>query len=963
MFDDYKTSFINFITSRIFVLLAVFLGLFGVLLGRVFLLQIIRGEEYADSFTMTIRKEINIASTRGKIYDRNGEILADNVLSYAVTIEDNGSYQTTRERNVVLNRTIRRVIDIVESHGDSVISDFGIIWENGRYAFTQEGTALLRFKADVYGRATIDELKPEEYTATAAQMMDYLCGDERYYISWDAFTPEQREHYGIEEEDISPQEKLKIVTVRYAIGLNSYKRYVATTIASDVCDETVAEILENMSELQGVDIAQSSLRVYSDPEYFASLIGYIGKPSQEELDELQKQNENYELNDIVGKAGIEQYMETALQGTKGSRTIYVDSVGNVMETENEVQPQSGQDVYLTIDKNLQKAVYDILEQQLAGILLSKIRNMKEYVAGPNSSAASILIPIYDVYYAMINHHIIDTTHFTEPDATELERSVQQRFETELDKAVGRIMDELHAENPKPYQDLPIDMKNYMSHIVSDILMGNNVLMSDAIDKKDETYIAWTTDEVISLKEYLEYAISMNWVDVSELEAESSYLNSQEIYEVLMDYISTELENDVGFHTMLYKYILLDDIVTGKEICLLLYDQGVLEYDEETIEKLQNGSCSAYSFMTDKIKSLEITPAMLALEPCTAACVITDPNTGDTLACVSYPGYDNNRLTNTMDSAYFAELNRDQLTSPLYSKATQERTAPGSTMKPVMAVAGLEEGYISPSETIHATGVFTDAYGSPTCWIYNQYHGSHGNINVVDAIRESCNYFFYEVGFRLGGGRTTGYSSDRALELEGEYASQFGLDAKSGMEIPESDPKLSDSDGVRSAIGQGTFNLTVSQLARYVSSIANRGTVYNLTLIDKVADSDGNTIEDYSASVYNNINIADSSWNVIQEGMHEVAQNTAAFENLDLTIAGKTGTAQQSKRHPNHALFIGYAPYENPQIGIAIRIANGYTSANAASMASDIFRYYFNLTDRDELLSGTASEATTAVIND
>lgn len=963
MFEDLKESFFNFITSRIFVLILVFFSFFGILLGRVFMLQIIHGEDYAESFTMKIKKEVNIASTRGKIYDRNGEILADNKLSYSVTIEDNGTYQSSREKQATLNRTISRVIEIVESHGDSIISDFGIIYENGVYAFTQEGTSLLRFKADVYGCKTIDELTPEQYVASADTIMDYLCGETRYCISRDAYTEEQRARYHIPEEEPTPEEKLKLVNVRYAMSLNGYKRYVSTTIASDVSDETMAEILENQDSLQGVDIAQSSLRVYSDPEYFASIIGYIGKPSQEELDSLKERDENYELNDLVGKAGIEQYMETELQGTKGNRTIYVDSVGNVLEVENETQPEPGNDVYLTIDKNLQKAVYDILEQRLAGILVSKIRNMKEYVASPNSSAASILIPIYDVYYALIRNHVIDTTHFKAEDATELERSIQQRFDVRLEETINQIMSELQSDSPKAYKDLTIDMKNYMSYIVSDILMGSkNVLMSDAVDRNDDTYIAWTKDEVISLKEYLEYAISMNWVDVSGLDVETPYLNSEEIYSVLMDYISTTLQKDVDFQNMLYKYILLDDIVTGKEICLLLYEQGILEYDEETIGKLQSGACSAYDFMLDKIENLEITPAQLALEPCSAGCVITDPNTGEVLACVSYPGYDNNRLTNTMDSAYFAALNKDQ-SKPLYSRATQEQTAPGSTFKPVVAVAGLEENVISPSEIINATGVYTEAYGSPTCWIYNQYHGSHGRINVVDAIKVSCNYFFYEVGFRLGGGRSTGYSSDRALDILGRYASEFGLNEKSGIEIPENEPRLSDEDGIRSSIGQGTNLFSVSQLTRYVSAIANKGTVYNLTLLDKLTDSEGNTIEDYSASVYNRVDISDSSWSAIQEGMHQVALNTSAFDGLDLTIAGKTGTAQQSKRHPNHALFVGYAPYENPQICMTIRIANGYTSANAAAMAADIFKYYFKLADEEELLTGTASDATTAVIND
>ena len=962
MLEDIKESILNFITSRIFVLVVIFLAFFGIMMSRIFYLQIINGQNYADSFTMRIKREVSLPGTRGRIYDRNGQVLADNVLSYSVTMEDNGTYKSAREKQSTLNRTVLKVIDIVESHGDNVIGDFGIVYQNGSYTYTQEGRALLRFKADIYGYSSIDDLKPEEYVATADEMIEYLCGKKKFWISPDLYTEEQIKEYKV-PTDLTPEQILKLVTIRYAISSNSFKRYVTTTVASDVSDATVAEILENQSNLQGVDIEQSSLRTYADSKYFANIIGYIGKPDQDELDTLKEQNEDYDANDLVGKAGLEQYMETELQGKKGQRTIYVDSVGNVLEVESETQPESGHDLYLTIDKDLQIAAYNILEQRLAGVLVSKIQNIKQYVPGAHSSAMSIVIPIYDVYYALIQNHIIDTSHFTADDATDLERSVQQRFDTQLDDAISRIMAQLQSDSPTAYCDLPSDMKNYMSYIVSDILMGGDqVLMKSAVNTEDATYIAWAKDETISLKEYLEYAISMNWVDVSGLDVKNSYMNSEEIYQVVVDYISSKLATDSNFHTMLYKYVILNDVVTGREVCLLLYDQGILEYDEETVGKLRSGAYSAYSFMMNKIKNLEITPGQLALEPCSAGCVITDPNTGDVLANVSYPGYDNNRLTNTMDSAYYAELNRD-LAGPLYSRSTQERTAPGSTFKPISAVAGLEEGVIRSTDIIHATGVFTEAYGSPTCWIYNQYHGSHGNINMVDAIRVSCNYYFYEVGFRLGGGRSTGYSSDRALAALSKYAAMFGFDHTSGMELPESDPKISDSDGIRSAIGQGTHLYTVSQIARYVSTIANRGTVYDLTLLDKLTDSEGNTIEDYSASVYNNIDIADNSWNTIQEGMHQVAENTAAFKDLNLTIAGKTGTAQQSKSHPNHALFMGYAPYESPQIAIAIRIANGYTSANAASMAADIFSYYFDLTDKDELLNGSATTATSAVIND
>ena len=122
MLEDIKESILNFITSRIFVLVVIFLAFFGIMMSRIFYLQIINGQNYADSFTMRIKREVSLPGTRGRIYDKNGQVLADNVLSYSVTMEDNGTYKSAREKQSTLNRTVLKVIDIVESHGDNVIS-------------------------------------------------------------------------------------------------------------------------------------------------------------------------------------------------------------------------------------------------------------------------------------------------------------------------------------------------------------------------------------------------------------------------------------------------------------------------------------------------------------------------------------------------------------------------------------------------------------------------------------------------------------------------------------------------------------------------------------------------------------------------------------------------------------------------------------------------------------------------
>lgn len=948
MFDDFKDWLFNFIKSRNFVLIAIFTACFFSLLYRVFYLQIVKGAEYQETFSLKLEREVTTASTRGKIYDRNGELLAYSELSYSVAIEDNGTYETSKEKQHSLNDTIHRLILLIEKNGDESINDFGIIYEDGKYKFVNEGTRLLRFKADVFGHTKIDDLETEEELATPEEIMDYMCGEKRYRI---------------DEGNYSDEERLKILNVRYVMSSNSFKRYVKTTVASNVSERTVAAVMENAGTLQGVSIEEESRRIYPDAEYFASLIGWIGKASDDEIEGFNEKlgKEKYQLNDIVGKSGIEQYMELELQGTKGSQIIDVDSVGNILNVESVVEPISGNDVYLSIDKNLQIACYNILEQKLAGILLEKITNTKVY--NSTGKAKDIKIPIYDVYYACFDNNIIDIEQFTAADASELEKSVQSRFESKRASAIERLRSELNDPNAKPYKDLTLELKNYMSHIVSSqCLMGENDVLNP--DSSDPMYNAWHQEETISLKTYLEYAISMNWINVSKIAPDTPYLDSQEIYHALIDYIAVSLKEDSKFGEMLYRYMLQDDLLSGRETALLLYDQGILDSkDDEDYARLAAGSMSAYDFFVTKITKLEITPAMLALEPCSGGLVVTDPNNGDVLACVSYPGFDNNRLTNTMEAEYYSKLLSDN-SRPMYSRATQEKTAPGSTLKPLVGMAGLCEGVIStsPANTILCTGVYTKVSNHPKCWVFTQRGGSHGSENLINAIKDSCNCYFYEVGFRLGS-TGNGLSNDIGLDRLAKYVTMFGLGDKSGLETEESEPEISDETIVPSAIGQGSHNYTVSQVARYVTTIANGGTCYNLSLLNKMTDSKGNLVEEYGSTVYNVLDVPQEYMTTIQNGMNAYAMNSSAINNVGISSAGKTGTAEQSVNHPNHALFIGYAPFEQPEIAVAVRIVHGYTSANTASVAADVYKYYFDLVEKDELLSGEASTASGTVAGD
>ena len=944
--------------KRTTVLVLVFCAMFAVLIQRLSSLQIIHGKEYADNFELNITKERTIKGTRGNILDRNGKPLAYNQLSYSIILEDNGTYDSTREKNLTLNHIAYELLNILKKNQENTDITFHIVLqEDGTYGFDAEGFTLDRFKADIYGEAYIDKLDEEKLKASAKEDMEYLCSEKRFALvdGKKPYTKEELNTYGL-PESFTPEETLEIVKIRYILSTNGFKKYVPVTIATNVSEVTVAEVMERKDELQGVDITEDSIRVYKDAESMAPLIGYTGKADAQELEELRKQGGKYSTDAIIGKSGIEQKMETQLQGKNGSETVFVDTMGKVLgiNDKSRVEPSSGNDVYLTIDSDLQRICYDILEQKIAGILSATIINAKEFklegLETGTADTANIRTPIYDVYNALIENNVLDINHFKAEDATELEKQVYSLFQQKQSEVFAQLKEELTKENPAVYKDLPKEMQEYQSYLVNSFLITKTgILSSDQIDSTDPTYVAWTKEETISLKDFLTYAAGKNWIDISRFSAKGDYLDTTEVYEALADYLTEALNDDKGFSKLLYKYMLHEDTISGAQLCMLLYDQGVLEPDETAYKGLESGTKRAYDFMIQKISNLEITPAQLALDPCSGSVVITDVNTGETLACVTYPGYDNNRLANNMDTDYFAKLNQD-LSRPFYNKATQQLTAPGSTFKVVTAVAGMEEGIVTDGYTVLCGGKFDKIPDGPNCWL----RSGHGYMNVVSGITNSCNVFMGQVAYDLGTDEDGKFSNELGLQKLEKYADMFGLTEKSGLELFEEAPKFSDTDAIRSAFGQGNHNMTTSQLARYVTAIASRGTSYELSLLDKVTDSNGEIIEDYSPTVNGDMDVSDHTWDLVHQGMRGVAKNNVYLSNLGVTVAGKTGTAQEDMSRPSHALFVGFAPYEEPEIGVAVRIGNGYASSNAVEVAKDILRYKYKLADESEIVTGAAT---------
>jgi penicillin-binding protein 2 len=341
-----------------------------------------------------------------------------------------------------------------------------------------------------------------------------------------------------------------------------------------------------------------------------------------------------------------------------------------------------------------------------------------------------------------------------------------------------------------------------------------------------------------------------------------------------------------------------------------------------------------------------------------AIVVVDIKTGEPLAIASYPTYNLSTLLEDYDEISSTEYD------PLFNRALLGAYAPGSTFKPCTAIAGLSENIINTETQILCDGVFTkysDQGYAPECWIYTQDHLTHGNDNVTEALKDSCNIFFYTVADNLG------------IRKLMEYAEDFGLGESTGIELVETTGNMAnpdnhltydvdewvDGDTVQTGIGQSDSLFTPLQLAEYCAAIANGGTRHSAALLKSVRSFD------YSRQLYqkdtealSTVETADYNWAAVQRGMYLMANDISSssltvyyalgnysYNGVSLPVAAKTGTSQLGEDKTNNAIFMCYAPFDDPQIAISIVVERGQAGANLSSMARNVLDAYFGLGDK------------------
>ena len=325
----------------------------------------------------------------------------------------------------------------------------------------------------------------------------------------------------------------------------------------------------------------------------------------------------------------------------------------------------------------------------------------------------------------------------------------------------------------------------------------------------------------------------------------------------------------------------------------------------------------------------------------AAVAVVKVDSGEPLALASWPNYNPGELLDKYEEISTAD------NDPLYNRALFGQYAPGSTFKPCTAIAALTEGIISTATTIECTGQYTryEGYGfAPYCWIYTQNKLTHGYLNVTHAIENSCNIFFYSAGHDLG------------IDKLGKYARNFGLGEATGIELPENEGNMANrenhmelvgedwtiGDSMQAAIGQSDSMFTPLQLAEYCAAVANNGVRHSASILKSVRSYDyGENVYEREDEILSKVESAQYNWDAVHEGMRLVAVSTLTGYTAS-TVACKTGTAQKGEKVANDGIFICYAPYDNPEIAIAIVVQKGGAGANCAPIAREILEAYFSL---------------------
>jgi len=844
LIQDIGKLMYRLLSHRILWLVVLTVLLFYILLLRLFALQITLADHFRLPPPRTAQVTQPIPALRGTIYDRHGRPLAVNVPTFVVKMDPSVH---------ISNEALLELALLFERNGEEYVDDFPISMDYPREFIVTGSTPDAIARREYRWKA--DMAVPDPVNATAQETWDYL-RNRRTIVNWPNIDPE-----------LSDEDARRIMNFRSQIfmyRLLDWNNYTPTPIifAYDVSAATIAAIEEQNDIFAGLFIDIQTLREYPAGRYVSHMIGYLMPITAAQLE--ANEHLGYTERDLFGRSGLELSMEHFLRGREGQQSFYVNSAGRRISTPViDVEPQSGDRIFLTIDLDLQRAAFHVLEDHLSQAVIARITR------GHRNDP---VVQLDRVFASFVEAHNLD---------------IRKVLEAEPD-------------------NLAYPMHRFI------------------------------------LDHYPEAAPNRAGIDRGR--------------DIVLEGLRTRR------------------ISPAKILLTLIGTEQITDPDGSIAQTLQRNPARARDILVQKIREREITPQMLNLDPSSGSLVLTCVHTGEVLAAATYPSFDNNRLVNNFDNDYFHHINVLDPTGPMRNRPFRETRAPGSTFKMFTGVAALETGAIAPQSRIQTRAVFTAAGGGSgvRCWA-----GGHGSINVMQALAVSCNFFFADAAFRLGNVRAGG--TLQGIDTLNKYMAFFGLNDGSGVEIgehpieyrnlgftgntmagpdykrfqyerlrpasPESSRNWFDGDTSQVSIGQGFNNYTAAQMARAMTIIANRGEDRPLHLVKLVEDYRGGTVmRNPQTPVETDIEVSDSTWDAIIEGMRLVTEPgsrgtaTNLFRGFPIRVAGKTGTAEQDPRRLSHSSFGAFAPYGDPQIAIYVAMPFGSTpqhSQIAARVAQDL----------------------------
>ena len=868
------------------ILILLFVGIF-VALYRIQIKDRQYYEEMALEQTKTTSYQIGKTIERGKIYDRNGTPLA-------VNEEHVSLYYVPAAENERLAESLIELYELLQRYG----LDYSVVQEFPLSYTLREGFSYRPAYDEQYNEINHWNFLAEVYNTSR----DDLTEEQRRTNAKDAFTQLYYRTFGFPwSDDKDTALQVKLCTVYYAIFCGRFDPEVPIKIAVDIPEEMMVRILERPDLFRGFHVQKEYDRIYPQGYLFAHIVGYVGRISEEELEDYSSRGVEYSPYAVVGKNGVEKAYEESLA--------------------------AGNDVYLTIDIAFQEQTYLALEKQIRTLLVQKILS--------NSTEKFESYTLKDVFGSMISNRIFTDQMLAseEPGMVNYRETAREASETWIEELEDAIFENT------PIKSYSITLKSIYDLLIT--RMRDEGRLSYQYQKDDAFYLPYAEGEK-GAYDLFSHALDHQYIPLDEFSLTSD-MPKETLIEKIVEFEISKLKETEAFQLLVCERMVHDGWIFENEMILLLYEQNILTNQDGLLAKLEAEEITAKDLIVAKIQSGELTPQQIALDPCSGSVVVSDPFSGEILSIVSYPSYD--PMLFMTDDDYYNKIVQD-LTGPLSFRAVYESRAIGSTYKMCTAITALELGVIDEKTKIHDDYAFpyVNSADHPHCWT----SVSHGDITVAQALDHSCNYFFYQLGYLLSEPDANHqFDDDIGLRKLANYAMILGLATPTQIEIGETVPTTSTIDAVRSAIGQGTNAFTAANINRYTCTLANDGTVYSLYLVDEVKTLTGRTIYRAEGHVDHETGISEDTLRIVKGGMRLVVtdehrEEFAELEKLGIHTAGKTGTVEEADDRPEHSLFTGYSTVEDPQVVVTVMIPFGGGSHNAIPVFVDVVRSYYGI---------------------